>query len=105
MLIERVPGHRIGVIEFSRPEASKRKIADGLHMHPTHQLTLIYHRRNDELWATEDLVVEVVPSQFPGTIGCDLNCHCGDLFGSALAQSAREEGDEGSYWGTGAVLP
>lgn len=59
-------------------------------MSSTHQLTLIYHRRNDELWATEDLVVKVVPSEFPGVIGGGLNCHCDDLPESALAQSALE---------------
>jgi hypothetical protein len=102
MVIGGVPGHRIGVTGFSKPKSIKRKMMDNVPVHPTHQLALIYHRRDDELRATEDLMVEVVASEFPRTIGGSLNCHCDNILESALAQSAREEGDEGSYRGTGA---
>lgn len=102
MVTGSVPGHRIGVIGFSKPESITREMMDNVPMYHTHQLTLIYHRRNDELRATEDLMVEVVASEFPRTIRNSLNCHCDNLLESALAQSAREEGDEGSYLGTGA---
>lgn len=67
-------------------------------MGSAHQLALIDHRRNDEFWATKYLVVEVIAREFPGTIGGDWNRHYGvNLFGSALAQNARDEAEEGTY--------
>ena len=48
-------------------------------------------------------MVEVVASKFPGTIEGGLDRHYGfNLLESALAQSAREEVNEGTYWGIGA---
>lgn len=71
-------------------------------MRSARQFTLIDHRCDDEFWATEYLVVEVVASKFPGTIEGGLDRHYGfNLLESALAQSAREEVNEGTYWGIG----